>query len=266
MAVRHSDGGTALEGGSLGWLNGEQVPTIFIDVLADLEAGDVSEPFRRGSSFHIVKVNELRSAIQRSEEKQVKVRHILIETNEVIDDQTAKQRLEEAAEKIRDGEDFGELAKLLSDDPGSANLGGDLGWTTAETFVPEFTAMINESEIGVLTDPFRTPFGWHILEVLGRRTYDNTEEVKEQTCVQRIRAAGARATREGRGKDRFADGEVVPACMESCPTGAIAFGDVNNPESRVRALSDSPRAMRLLEVLGVKPAISYLTKVRNDKA
>jgi molybdopterin-containing oxidoreductase family iron-sulfur binding subunit len=85
-------------------------------------------------------------------------------------------------------------------------------------------------------------------------------------CVQRIRAAGARATREGRGKDRFADGEVVPACMESCPTGAIAFGDVNNPESRVRALSDSPRAMRLLEVLGVKPAISYLTKVRNDKA
>lgn len=187
MAVRHSDGGTALEGGSLGWLNGEQVPTIFIDVLADMEAGDVSEPFRRGSSFHIVKVNELRSAIQRSEENQVKVRHILIETNEVIDDQTAKQRLEEAVEKIRNGEDFGELAKLLSDDPGSANLGGDLGWTTAETFVPEFTAKINESEIGVLTDPFRTPFGWHILEVLDRRVYDNTEELKERNCDARIR-------------------------------------------------------------------------------
>jgi molybdopterin-containing oxidoreductase family iron-sulfur binding subunit len=85
-------------------------------------------------------------------------------------------------------------------------------------------------------------------------------------CVQRIRDAGARATREGRPKDRFADGEVVTACMESCPTGAIVFGDVNNPDSRVRSLSGSPRAMRLLEALGVEPSISYLTKVRNDKA
>ena len=85
-------------------------------------------------------------------------------------------------------------------------------------------------------------------------------------CVQRVRDASARATREGRTKDRFADGEVVPACMESCPTGAIVFGDVNNPDSRVRSLSGSPRAMRLLEALGVKPSISYLTKVRNDKA
>jgi molybdopterin-containing oxidoreductase family iron-sulfur binding subunit len=85
-------------------------------------------------------------------------------------------------------------------------------------------------------------------------------------CVQRIRDARAEATREGRDKDRFADGAVVPACMESCPTGAIVFGDINNPDSRVRALSGSPRAMRLLEALGVSPSISYLTKVRNDKA
>ena len=187
MAVQYSYGGTALEGGALGWLSGEQVPTIFVDVLADMNAGDVSEPFRRGSSFHIVKVNELRSAIQRSEEDQVLVRHILIQTNEIIDDQTAKQRLDEAVEKIRNGEDFGELAKLLSDDPGSANLGGELGWTTAETYVPEFAAVVNESEIGVLNGPFRTPFGWHILEVLDRRVYDNTEELKVRNCDNRIR-------------------------------------------------------------------------------
>ena len=85
-------------------------------------------------------------------------------------------------------------------------------------------------------------------------------------CVQRIRAARAAATREGRSRDHFADGEVVPACMEACSTGAISFGDIHAPESRVAELSKSPRAMKLLDSLGVKPSISYLTKVRNDKA
>ena len=113
------------------------------------------------------------------------------------------------------------------------------------------------------------------LNTRGRMQMKNNPEVTVRSrgvmekcsfCVQRVRDASARATREGRTKDRFADGEVVPACMESCPTDAIVFGDVNNPESRVRSLSASPRAMRLLEALGVKPSISYLTKVRNDKA
>jgi Fe-S-cluster-containing dehydrogenase component/anaerobic selenocysteine-containing dehydrogenase len=113
------------------------------------------------------------------------------------------------------------------------------------------------------------------LNTRGRTQMKNNPEVTVRSrgvmekcsfCVQRVRDASARAIREGRGKDRFADGEVVPACMESCPTNAIVFGDVNNPDSRVRALAGSPRAMRLLEALGVKPAISYLTKVRNDKA
>lgn len=187
MAVRYSSGQTALEGGSLGWLDGEQVPTLFTSVLTDMGAGDVSEPIRAPNSFHIVKVDELRSAVQRSEEDQVKVRHILISPNEIIDDQTAKQRLDDALEKIRSGEDFGEFAKLMSDDPGSANLGGDLGWTTADTFVPEFTEVVNASEIGIVSDPFRTPFGWHILEVLDRRVYDNTEDLKERNCDLRIR-------------------------------------------------------------------------------
>ena len=85
-------------------------------------------------------------------------------------------------------------------------------------------------------------------------------------CVQRIRAARAEATRDGRDKDRLPDGAVVPACMEACPTGAITFGDISAPDSRVTALAEGPRAMRLLDALGVKPAITYLTKVRNDKA
>ncbi len=187
MAVRYSDAQTALEGGALGWMKGEQLPTLYTDVVVPMQAGDVSEPFRSASSFHIVKVNDLRSAIQRSEIEQVKVRHILVTPNEIIDDDTAKQKLDDALERIRGGEDFGELAKLLSDDPGSANNGGDMGWTGPGTFVPEFEQVVNEAKIGELTGPFRSRFGWHIVEVLDRRVYDNTEDLKESNCDSKIR-------------------------------------------------------------------------------
>lgn len=186
MAVRYSDAQTALEGGSLGWLKGSQLPTLYTDIVASMEAGDIAAPFRGASSFHIVRINDVRSANQRSEVNQVKVRHILVTPNEIIDDETAKQRLEDAIERVRDGEDFGEIAKLLSDDPGSANSGGDLGWTGPGTFAPEFEKVVDASEIGVVSEPFRSRFGWHVLEVLERRVYDNTEELKERNCVARI--------------------------------------------------------------------------------
>ena len=187
MAIRYSEGPTALEGGALGWMPGEQVPTLFIDVIATLEAGEISKPFRSASSFHLVKVNELRSALQRSEINQVKARHILVTPNEIIDDATAQQRLDDALTRIKDGEDFAELAKLLSDDPGSAVVGGDLGWAEAGSFVPEFEAMLNSMAIGDISEPFRSPFGWHIIEVLDRRIYDNTEDEKQRRCDLRIR-------------------------------------------------------------------------------
>ncbi len=188
MAVRYSAGPTALEGGTLGWMQGQQVPTLFTDVLQDMGKGDVAPPIRAASSFHIVKVDDLRSAVQRSQIDQANVRHILIMPNEIIDDATAKQRLDEALAKIRAGEeDFGEQAKLLSDDPGSSNLGGELGWASAESFAPEFAQTIRDSEIGVISDPFRTQFGWHILEVLERRVYDNTEDLKQRNCEAKIR-------------------------------------------------------------------------------
>ena len=189
LAARYSKGPTALEGGSLGWLNGQQVPSIFTDVLQGMKAGDISKPFRTSNSIHIVKVDSLRSAVERSEIKQAKIRHILVSPNEIIDDATAKQRLEEALEKIRGGEDFAEHAKLLSDDPGSANLGGDLGWAETDSFAAAFQATADVAEVGVISEPFRTQFGWHILEVLERRVYDNTEEIKERNCVARIRTS-----------------------------------------------------------------------------
>lgn len=187
LALRHSDAQTALEGGALGWMKGEQLPTLYTDIVVNLKPGEVSEPFRSASSFHIVKVNEMRSALQRSEINQAKVRHILVAPNEIIDDQTAKQQLEDARERIAGGEDFGEVAKLLSDDPGSASLGGELGWAGSGTYAPEFEQMIQQSNVGEVSEPFRTVFGWHILEVLDRRVYDNTEDLKQSRCIQRVR-------------------------------------------------------------------------------
>lgn len=188
MAVRHSDAQNSLEGGNLGWKTGDQLPTMFADVMAGLSTGEVSKPIRTVSGFYLVKVNDMRGKNQRSEIEQVHVRHILIVPNEIIDDETAKQRLEEAAEQIRnEEEDFSELAKLMSDDPGSTNNGGDMGWTGPGTFVPEFDEVVTASEIGVVSDPFRSRFGWHILELLEKRTYDNTDDLKEQNCAMRIR-------------------------------------------------------------------------------
>jgi len=186
MAIRYSDAQTALEGGVLGWLKGAQVPTIYADVIGTMAAGDFSEPFRSSSSFHIIQVNDLRSAVQRSEIDQVEVRHILVTPNEIIDDETAKQRLNDALERIGEGEEFAEIAKLMSDDPGSSNLGGEMGWTGPGTFVPEFEEVVDSLEIGGISEPFRSRFGWHILEVMDRRVYDNTEDLKESNCALRI--------------------------------------------------------------------------------
>ena len=186
MALQYSNAQTALEGGALGWMKGSELPTIYSDVVVALDAGDVSEPFRSASSFHIVRVNDLRSSIQRSQVDQIRVRHILITPNEIIDDQTAKQRLENAIERLQEGEEFGEIAKLLSDDPGSANQGGEMQWSTSDTFVPEFAEVANSLEPGVVSEPFRSRYGWHIVEVMDRRVYDNTEDLKELNCQNRI--------------------------------------------------------------------------------
>jgi peptidyl-prolyl cis-trans isomerase SurA len=186
MAVRYSQSDTALRGGTLGWIEGQQVPSFFVEVLSELRSGDVSKPFRTSSSFHIVKVNELRSAVERSEVNQTKARHILITPNEIIDDETAKQQLEDALERIETGEDFGELAKLMSDGP-TAPVGGDLGWSDPGSFVPEFEEVMDNLYVGEVSEPFRSPFGWHIVEVLERRVYDNTEDIKRRNCDNRIR-------------------------------------------------------------------------------
>ncbi len=187
LAIRYSDAQNALDGGALGWLKGEQLPSLYINLVGELGAGDVTDPIRAPNSFHIVKVNDLRSAVEQSQIDQVLVRHILVTPNEIIDDETAQQRLDDALVRIGEGEDFGEIAKLLSDDPGSANLGGEMGWSGPGTFVPEFEEVVDAAEIGELSEPFKSRFGWHIVEVMDKRVYDNTEDVKRGNCVAKIR-------------------------------------------------------------------------------
>jgi peptidyl-prolyl cis-trans isomerase SurA len=187
LAIRYSDAQNALDGGALGWLKGEQLPSLYTNVVAALEPGDVTEPIRAPNSFHIVKVNDMRGADDRSEVDQVLVRHILVTPNEIIDDETAKQRLDDALEKIADGEEFGAIAKLLSDDPGSANNGGEMDWTGPGTFVPEFDEVVAVTEIGEISEPFQSRFGWHVVEVMDRRVYDNTEDLKKGNCIAKIR-------------------------------------------------------------------------------
>jgi len=188
LAITHSDGQGALEGGSLGWRKGAQLPTLFSDVVIGMQPGTVSRPIQSGSGFHIVRLNETRGA-QPVMVDQLRARHILMLPNEILDDATVQQRLAGIREQILNGDDFGAIAQALSEDPASAAESGDLGWASPGDFVPEFEQRLAAMEIGELSEPFRTRFGWHIAEVTDRRTYDTTEEIKEQRCVEQIRAS-----------------------------------------------------------------------------
>ena len=187
MAITYSDSETGLDGGSLGWRKGNQLPTLFLDVVGTLEKQEFSQPIQSVSGFHIIKINDVRQNIRRSEIEQTEVRHILVIPNQIIDNETAKQKLEEAREQILNGEKFGEVAKLLSEDPGSVDEGGSMGWSSPGIFVEEFEKVVGRTEIGQISQPFQSRFGWHILEVTGRRTYDNTEDLKELNCMQQIK-------------------------------------------------------------------------------
>ena len=187
IAIEFSDSQTGLDGGSLGWRKGSELPTIFSDIVKSLKVGEISRPYRTKSGFHIVKINDLRSTFSRSEVEQMKVRHILVVPNEIIDNETAKQKLTDAQREIQDGKNFSDIATILSEDPGSKDSGGDMGWVNPGTFVEEFENVAKNLEIGVVSEPFQSRFGWHILEVLGRRTHDNTEERNESICSNSIR-------------------------------------------------------------------------------
>jgi peptidyl-prolyl cis-trans isomerase SurA len=191
LAVAYSNSQTALEGGSLGWRKETELPTFLTDVVEKLKPGEVSQPLRTPTGFHIVKLNDVRGSEAKAIENQVHARHILMKTTELADDATVKQKLNQLRERILKGEDFGGLAQTNSEDPGSAPQGGDLGWTGPGAFVPEFEQQLATLKEGEISEPFKTQYGWHIVQVLGHRQFDATDEVKRRKAMEAIRASKA---------------------------------------------------------------------------
>jgi len=191
LAISYSDAGTALEGGALGWRKGSQLPSFAADSIPLLKAGEVTEPIRTPSGLHIFKVLETRGAAGSTLVSQVHARHILLETNAIEDDDAVRQKLTQFRDRIVAGESFEAIASVNSVDPGSAAKGGDLGWVGPGTFVPAFEQQLDMLAENEISQPFRTEFGWHIVQVLGRRTYDATDDVIRNRCVAQLRESKA---------------------------------------------------------------------------
>jgi len=191
LAIANSNSQTALDGGALGWRKGAQLPQFILDLVTKMKPGEVSEPVRTPSGFHIVKLNERRGGEAQVIINQIHVRHILMKTNELDDDETVRQKLARLRERILKGEAFAGIASTTSEDPGSAPDGGDLGWTGPGTFVPEFDKAIADLKPNEISEPFKTRYGWHIVQMLGTRTYDSTDDVRRQKAFAAIRESKA---------------------------------------------------------------------------
>ena len=174
------------QGGDLGWRKLSDIPSMFADIIPSLKAGDTGK-VQSNSGLHLVHLAETRGLERLIE--QTKVRHILVTPNEVLDDEAAQDFTIGLRERVKNGEGFSELAKEYSDDIGSAQEGGELGWTNPGQMVPEFEAAMASAEIGVVTEPIRSEFGWHILEVTGRRTEDFAEQLKRNQVANYLREA-----------------------------------------------------------------------------
>jgi peptidyl-prolyl cis-trans isomerase SurA len=191
LAVAYSDGATALEGGKLGWRKANQLPSIVAELVPGMKAGDVTEVIRTPSGFNIFKLVDVRGAGQVELQEQVHVRHILMQPTAVEDEETVRQKLSRIRERVLKGEDFAAIASVSSTDKGSATQGGDLGWASAASFVPEFTKNVESLQIDEISQPFKTPYGWHIAQLLGRRTYDASTDVTRNKCMSQLREARA---------------------------------------------------------------------------
>jgi len=190
VAIAESDGQTALEGGDIGWRSLGQMPTLFVAPLKTMQPGDISDPIRSPSGFHIIKLMEQQGS-ERHVVEQTHVRHILLKTDALHTDEDNRIRIGQLEQRLRGGEDFATLAKSNSQDTVSAAKGGDLGWISPGDLVPKFEEVMDSMAPGQISTPFETEFGWHILEVLGRREHDSTEEYKRSKARQLIRARKA---------------------------------------------------------------------------
>ena len=187
MAISYSNDQAALQGGDIGWRKLAQLPELFGNKMIDLAVGQVSKPFRSGAGFHILKNIEQRGGGEQLVE-QTHARHILVKTSEIMDDAQARQKLLDLKARIEKGEDFATLARENSEDTGSMLSGGDLGWATPGMFVPEFEEAMGNTPVGGITRPFKSQFGWHILQVLERRKEDMSDRMKRNQAANVLRS------------------------------------------------------------------------------
>ena len=187
LAVANSDGGDALQGGDLGWTKQNELPSAFAAAVSRLSAGGITEPIRTPSDFRIIKVVAARGG-QRHIVDQTKVRHILIRVDERTSADTARAKLARLRIRINGGEDFATLAKAQSDDTGSAPKGGALGWVNPGDLVPQFEQVMNNLQPNQISQPFASPFGWHIAQVLERRSQDDTNQFQRNQARETIAA------------------------------------------------------------------------------
>jgi len=196
VAASFSDAPDALQGGSLGWRTPARLPTVFADYVRDMKPGDVSPVLRSPGGFHVVKLEERRDRNAPTVVDQTHARHILIKVNETSSEADAKARIDRLRERITSGAKFEDLARVNSEDASSAK-GGDLGWISPGDTVPDFEKAMNALKPNELSQPVRTPFGWHIVQVLERRKQDITDA--------RRREQARLALRERKSEEQFTE-------------------------------------------------------------
>lgn len=186
LAIANSADQSALQGGDLGWRKMAQLPGVFIDAVEQLELSEVSEPIRSAAGFHLLKLYERRGGGERLVEQHF-ARHILIKPNQIRDEQATISQLNELRDRALAGEDFGDLSKEFSEDPGSALKRGELGWSTPGMFVPEFEDTMNSIALNEISEPFSSQFGWHILQVTERRNEDFSSTILRNNAANMLR-------------------------------------------------------------------------------
>ena len=186
LAIANSDDQSALQGGDLGWRKMAQLPGVFIEAVEAMEVGQVSQPIRSAAGFHLLKLYDRRGGGEKLIEQHF-ARHILVKPNQIRDEAPTIQLLKDLRQKVKEGEDFAALSKEHSEDPGSALKGGELGWSTPGMFVPEFEQTMSSIAINEVSEPFRSQFGWHILQVTDRRMEDFSENIMRNGAENLLR-------------------------------------------------------------------------------
>ena len=190
VSASFSDTPNALEGGSLGWKSSSQIPSLFLEPLQSMQVGEISKPLRSPNGFHILKLTNRRGGSSPLVVDQTHARHILIKLSEVVSEKEAKQKMDGIKERLDNGTKFEDMARQYSED-GSANSGGDLGWVNPGDTVPAFEQAMNSLAPGEISEPVRSPFGYHIIQVLERRKQDMTKEAARLKARQEIRTRKA---------------------------------------------------------------------------